>query len=71
MPGILWADRGFREDRTSAAPPDPPDAMFVASLILFALVLLLLAVAAVRGLNRIDEILFIDPGDSTASSVPE
>ena len=45
--------------------------MFVASLILFALVLLLLAVAAVRGLNRIDEILFIDPGDSTASSVPE
>ena len=37
--------------------------MLIASLILFALVLLLLAVAAVRGLDRIDEVLAIDTGD--------
>ena len=45
--------------------------MFVASLILFALVLIVLAAAAVRGLGRIDEILVIDAGDGAVSSTRE
>ena len=58
---------GPRSSRSSPAPL-PPDSTFVASLILFALALIVLAVAAVRGLGHIDEILAVDAGVGLAAT---